>query len=124
MTTTDRSMTGSPLTDAVIEAAVQLVWAVRWQEGADEAFWAAQAAAARFDGLAAQDEAGTVSARALALVLAAMVPDDREPSDLLAWMRHRDEYLRLREAGFDADASAAMAGEYASVDFTTAGGGG
>lgn len=123
MTAAKTSLTGSPLTDAVIDAAVQLVSAVRDNEGIEEAIFAAHAAAARVDGLAAHDDSGVISARALAVVLAAMVPDDRQPSDLLAWLRHPDEYRRLRDAGFDADTSAALAAEYAESGLASGGGG-
>jgi DNA-binding CsgD family transcriptional regulator len=117
------SLTGAPLTDAVLPFAAQLIGAVRQGDLLDDLFWQAHRTAARVDGDAAQDRAGTISARALAIVLAAMVPDDREPSDLLAWMRHPVEYLRLREAGFDAATSAAEASAYAVSHLKAVGGG-
>jgi len=40
---------------------------------------------------------------ALAVVLAAMVPDDRTPHELLRWSRDPQQYRQLRELGFTYD---------------------
>ena len=89
------SLTGDTVTDAVVPAAMALVWAVRTSdvEAIDEALTGA-AEATSGDGIAA-----------LAVVLAAMVPDDRSPGGLLAWLRAPSEYLDLRQHGLGADAA-------------------
>lgn len=79
------SLTGDPVTDAVVPDAVALVWAVKTGD-ADEV------AAI----LAANDP------RAMSVVLAGMVLDDQPPSVLLSWCIDSTEYLRLRTAGVDA----------------------
>jgi hypothetical protein len=84
------SLTGDPLTDAVVPAAEQLVDAVRRGD-----------ADAVAEQLAAVQQRGDAGLHALVVVLAAMVPDDRRPSRLLAWLRDPAEYLRLRESGVD-----------------------
>lgn len=85
------SLTGDPITDALIPAATQLVWAVRCDDPAEVD--------------AALDEvvrlAGQHGLCALALVLAAMVPDDEPPSRLLGWRADIAEYHRLREGGYN-----------------------
>lgn len=50
---------------------------------------------------------------ALAVVLAAMVPDDRSAADLLAWMDWHAEYRRLRDLGVRDDAARTVAREVA-----------
>lgn len=84
------SLTGDPLTDSVVPAAEALVEAVRQGDAAvvAEAFASAQ-------------QLGDAGLHALVVVLAAMVPDDRRPSRLLAWLRDPTEYQRLRESGVD-----------------------
>jgi hypothetical protein len=83
------SLTGDPLTDALIPPAVRLIWAVREQN---------QAAVAE----AIADATEVADLAAFVVVLAAMVPDDQAPTQLLAWMADPDEYLRLRTAGVGA----------------------
>lgn len=46
---------------------------------------------------------------ALAVVLAAMVPDDRTPDELLAWMEWNGEYQRLRDLGVRNEAAREVA---------------
>lgn len=84
------SLTGDPLTDSVVPAAEALTSAVK---AADVESVAAA--------LASVEQLGVESLRALVVVLAAMVPDDRRPSRLLAWLRDPTEYARLRKSGVD-----------------------
>ena len=83
------SLTGDPLTDALIPPAIRLIWAVREDN---------QPAVAE----AIADATEVADLTALVIVLAAMVPDDQAPTALLAWMHNPAEYLRLREAGVGA----------------------
>jgi hypothetical protein len=92
-------LTGDPLTDAVLPAAMAIVWAVREASPVAVAQALTEAITA----------AGDHSQHALIIVLAAMVPDDLAPSDLLAWRSNPTEYLRLREAGVGAFAAARLA---------------
>ncbi|NUR80750.1 MAG: hypothetical protein HOQ21_09940 [Dermatophilaceae bacterium] len=84
------SLTGDPLTDSVLPAAEVLTAAVR--RGDAEAVATA---------LNAAGQLGDAGLHALIVVLAAMVPDDRRPSRLLAWLRDPTEYQRLRASGVD-----------------------
>jgi hypothetical protein len=93
------SLTGDPITDAVIPAAVRLIWAVRESDAAEVDQSVTDAVNA----------VGWAGIQALVVVLAAMVPDDLPPSDLLAWMADPEEYLRLRTAGVDSLAAATLA---------------
>lgn len=93
MTARLRLLTGDELTDAVIPAASALVWAVRQNDpDAVDAALDDAIASARGPGL-----------HALLVVLAAMVPDDRSPAELLAWRTNPDTYLELRYLGLGAD---------------------
>lgn len=88
---TPRSLTGDAVTDALVPIAQRLIGAVRDQDtnGIDEAVGEAiLATGGRCDPWAA-----------LAVVLAAMVPDDEQPSVLLLWMPVQTEYARLVAAG-------------------------
>lgn len=94
--------TGHPVGDLLVPAALQLVAAVR--QGDQGEVMEAYASASK-----ASDNPYWPSV--LTLVLAALVPDDRKPSELLAWCTaDRDMYLRLREKGFPDREAAAMAG--------------
>ena len=86
------SLTGDPLTDSVVPAAQALAWAVKTSD-ADHV--TATLGAVR-------DELGVAGLQALIVVLAAMVPDDRSPAELLAWRQNPDEYVRLLVSGVDA----------------------
>lgn len=55
------------------------------------------------------------AARALLILIAAMVPDDRSPGDLLQWHTNPHEYRRLRRAGMDAEHAAACASRVAPI---------
>lgn len=92
------SLTGDALTDWAVPLASRLIWAVR-EDDKDEV--AAVLSEAR-------DEAARVGIDALVLVLAAMVPDDLPPSELLAWRANPAEYLRLRAAGVGSYAAASL----------------
>jgi hypothetical protein len=48
-------------------------------------------------------------ARAMVVLLAAMVRDDRTEKELLAWFRNPVEYRRLRAAGVNAETAGQMA---------------
>lgn len=101
-----RSLTGDPLTDQLALIALQLVGAVTDvdQERIDRAFTdAAKVVAGRAD-----------PAVALAVVLAAMVPDDERASTLLGWWGYRAEYERLVAAGVDAKVARELTGQAAA----------
>lgn len=53
--------------------------------------------------------------RALVVLLAAMVRDDKTERELLAWFRNPTEYRRLRKAGVDADTAGTMAEKVADM---------
>lgn len=91
------ALTGDPLTDAVIPAAVRLIWAVRElnHDAVAEAITDAT-------------DTGEHGLQALLVVLAAMVPDDQAPTALLAWMGNPAEYLRLRQNGVGAVGAALL----------------
>lgn len=55
------------------------------------------------------------AARALVVLLAAMVPDDQTAADLLAWRRNPHEYRRLRAAGVPAREAAHLAAQVAPI---------
>lgn len=88
---TTKSLTGDDVTDALVPIAQQLVGAVRNgdTDGVDEAL----AAAIVVTG--GRCDPGV----ALAVVCAAMVPDEDHPSHLLKWWRFQFEYDRLIAAG-------------------------
>lgn len=93
------SLTGDPLTDSLIPAASRLVWAVREGDQDDVENLLDEV----------RNEGGRVGIDGLLIVLAAMVPDDMTPADLLAWMSDRDEYLRLRSNGVDSRSAGSLA---------------
>lgn len=87
------SLTGDAVTDELVPVAVQLVGAVRDadRDGVARALQLAEhVAGGRCDPLSA-----------LAVVLAALVPYDARPSELLSWWGYRAEYMRLRARGVD-----------------------
>ncbi|MEC3977877.1 hypothetical protein [Amycolatopsis sp. H20-H5] len=91
-------LTGDRYLDSLVPSAVRLIRAVRQNRPMPiEAVFA---------------DAETIydrpldAARALVILLAAMVPDDRTAGDLLRWRANPHEYLRLRAAGLNADAAA------------------
>lgn len=92
------SLTGDALTDWAVHLAQTLIWAVREGDAERVAEVLTEA----------RDEAGRASVDALVIVLAAMVPDDLPPSELLAWRTNPAEYLRLREAGVGSYAAASL----------------
>lgn len=97
------SLTGDPATDALVPVAQQLVGAVRAGDAVavDEAFAAAIIATG-----------GRCNpAEALAVVLAAMVPDNHTPSFLLKWMGAEAEYRRLLGQGIPTDVARELSGQ-------------
>jgi len=76
--------------DALIPTATALVWSVKMLDTDDVDRLLDEVAS----------KAGTPGLRTLAIVLAAMVPDDESPADMLAWLSDADGYQRLREDGF------------------------
>lgn len=90
---TPQSLTGDPEMDRLVPVVMQLVGAVRAMDpaGVDEAFDAARR-------LIPDEE---VAGGALCVLLAAMVPWDRSPSQLLAWWVRRADYQKLIAAGVD-----------------------
>lgn len=96
------SLTGDPTTDALVPVALQLVGAVRAQDSGavDEVFASAiELTGGRCD-----------PAAALAIVCAALVPEDAQPSQLLRWQRAAAEYQRLIEKGVDPVIAEQLAG--------------
>lgn len=77
-----RAVTGDSYTDALVPLACQLAAAVHDYDRAE--------IARLLD---------CVDLTGLVVVLAAMVPDDLAPSELLGWLGHPHEYTRLRAAG-------------------------
>ncbi|MFC7344606.1 hypothetical protein [Saccharopolyspora griseoalba] len=45
---------------------------------------------------------------AVMFILAAMVPDDRTPAELLTWLHRPDEYRRLRQNGVTSSVAEAL----------------
>jgi hypothetical protein len=107
MTTSD-SVTGNPITDAVLPAAVNLVWAVR-TEDRDEVLSALREAHQARLAAGGHDHTEAETLRTLVVVLAGMVPDDRSPRQLLRWLQNPDEYRQLRHDGYDADTAGSIA---------------
>lgn len=105
---TGHSLTGDPVTYAVVPAAVKLVWSVRTQDAAD-VVEAIEEARLALDGARVADCSELVALRTLVVVLAAMVPEDRSPSDLLMWLQNPDEYMQLRHDGYAAGTAASIA---------------
>lgn len=54
-------------------------------------------------------------ARALVVLLAAMIPDDKTAAELLAWRKNPHEYRRLRAAGVSAAEAAHLAAQVAPL---------
>lgn len=103
------SLTGDPTTDAVLPAALRLVWAVREDDASEEA-------AALDEAYASVQQAGldpSMTLHALILTLAGMVPDDRSAAELLTWLRNPSGYIKLRQQGLGADIAASIAAEHA-----------
>lgn len=94
-------ITGEPDLDRLIPAAVRLIGAVRQYDPEDVAGAFTDASAT----LAGTDRD---PAAALAVLLAAMVPWDATPADLLAWVRRHTEFERLRAHGVDPAAAATI----------------
>ena len=97
-----KSLTGDPLTDALVPVAQRLAGAL---EDAD-----ADAAVAAFNDAETIIGDPLVAARALAVVAAAMVPTDQEPSRLLGWWQYREEYARLIAAGVNVGMAQQLSG--------------
>lgn len=102
-----RSLTGDALTDALVPVAQQLVGAVREDSraGVEAALQQArQAVDAVVDGADSE-----LAVRALAVLCAAMVPDDQAPTALLRWTTQAQEYRRLVEAGVSPEVAVVLA---------------
>jgi hypothetical protein len=106
--TTPSSITGNPITDAVVPAAINLVWAVRTEER-DEVLAALKEAHQARLAAGGHDHSEIETLRTLVIVLAGMVPDDRSPRQLLAWLQNPAEYMRLRHDGYDTDTAGSIA---------------
>lgn len=101
-----QDLTGDPTTDVLVPVALQLVGAVRAGDPAavDEAFAAAiLATGGRCD-----------PGQALAIVCAALVPDDASASELLAWREPADRYRHLLEKGVDPKIARELTGKTGS----------
>ena len=112
--TTPSSITGNPITDAIVPAAVNLVWAVRTEER-DEVLAALREAHQARLAAGGNDRSEVETLRTLVVVLAGMVPDDRSPRQLLGWVQNPAEYMRLRHDGYDTDTASAIAMERSGV---------
>ncbi|AHH98227.1 hypothetical protein [Kutzneria albida] len=79
------SLTGDPLTDAMVPIAVNLAWSVHMMERSEvlAAFRQARNLLATHK---AQSQGDAAAAMALAVLLAAMVPVDRSLRSMLAWL--------------------------------------
>lgn len=88
-----QSLTGDPMMDRLVPVAMLLVGALRRMDAAavGEVFELARALVP--DGVSAES--------ALTVLLAAMVPWDKSPSELLAWWTRRADYQKLVDAGVD-----------------------
>ncbi|WP_028924220.1 hypothetical protein [Pseudonocardia acaciae] len=96
------SLTGDAALDRLIPAAARLTCGLR-EFNPDEV------TAALDD--AAHAHPGTDGHRALAVLLAAMIPWEHSPADLLAWVHRRPEYDRLLQAGVDPATAATLIDE-------------
>lgn len=84
------SLTGDELTDRMVAVASRLIGAVREFDTEEVA--------------AALDEAQAIDSQGLAalvVTLAAMVPYDATPGELLSWVAYREEFDRLVAIGID-----------------------
>ncbi|MGH3535439.1 MAG: hypothetical protein ACRDQG_12135 [Pseudonocardiaceae bacterium] len=97
----NRSLTGSPLTDDLVPIAVALIGAVR--DGNPDTVTETFERAARLV------EHRCDPARALAVVLAAMVDEDTSPARALSWWGYVAEYERLRATGVSESAADQLA---------------
>lgn len=91
------SLTGDPRTDRMVAVASRLIGAVR-EFNTEEV-------AAALDEAQATDGQGLA---ALVVTLAAMVPYDATPGDLLNWVGHREEFDRLVALGVDPASAATI----------------
>jgi hypothetical protein len=87
------SLTGDPSTDALVPADSALVWAVKNGDTAEVS-------------RVLNEQHGYLYG--LLVVMAAMVPDDQTPAELLSWQIDRERYLALREQGIDSATAMAM----------------
>ncbi|RSN65444.1 hypothetical protein DMH01_03445 [Amycolatopsis sp. WAC 04182] len=97
------SITGDKYLDLLVPSAAKLVQAVRNDESMHIEAMLADAEQVYGDPLDA--------ARALVILLAAMVPDDRAAEDLLRWHQNPHEYRRLRKAGVGAAEAGVLASQ-------------
>lgn len=98
---TRNSYTGSPSTDALLPHATALISAVHDQDPTEVAEILADATAVAGDVLTA--------AHGLAVILAAMVPEQHTVAELLAWTMNPPEYRRLRDEGVNSLTAGALA---------------
>lgn len=85
-------VTGDARTDALVPVAARLVAATRDYDRE----------------LINQLIAATADVHGLIVVLAAMIPDDYSPGELVGWTTDPDEYNRLRTAGVDSLTASAL----------------
>lgn len=95
------SLTGDKRLDKLVDPAAVIVRAVHDDRAQHVDAMLADAEAVYGDALTA--------ARAMVVLLAAMVRDDREPGELLAWRHNPVEYRRLRASGVDAETAGQLA---------------
>lgn len=86
-------LTGDPVTDRLVGPAMRLVGGVRTYDPVE--------IEAAFTDAAAVLDGQADAARALATVLAAFIPWNRTPNELLGWLSRGPEFERLRDAGID-----------------------
>ena len=97
------SITGDKYLDMLVPSAEKLVHAVRNDRQLHIEAMIADAEQIYGDPLDAAD--------ALVVLLAAMVPDDKTPAELLRWFQNPHEYRRLRMAGVGAAEAGVLASQ-------------
>jgi hypothetical protein len=106
--TTPAPVIGEPELDAMLPAAVNLIWAVRTEDADEVATARTDAHNARLN-TKPTDRSEVATLRALIVLLAGLVPDDRSPQQLLRWLRNPQAYRQLRNDGYDADTAGSIA---------------
>lgn len=103
----DAALTGDRYLETLVPSAEKLVRAVHNDQPMHvEAMLA--------DAEMVYDDPAT-AARALVVLLAAMVPDDQTAAELLAWRKNPHEYRRLRAAGVPAREASHLAAQVAPI---------
>jgi hypothetical protein len=116
ISTPTRSLTGDPITDALVPTAMDFMVAVQDEEYGDlpAIREEAEKAVRRYSAEAiANDHVAITAAWGIAMVCGSWNDVLTTPPAALAWLRNREEYKRLRAAGVDAIAAGELAAQYA-----------